>query len=473
MKCFKLLACMLLIGSMAYAQQSDPVVMKINGVPVTRSEFEYSYNKNNSEDVIDKKSVDEYVELFINYKLKVAAAYDAKMDTLKSFKKEFKMYRDQQIRPSFVEEQAIEAEAKEVYNKTLERIGDRGLIKPAHILLHVKQDEDNAKLEAARIKADSLYQVLQKGANFAELAKKYSQDPGTAKNGGELPWIQPGQTFQEFEDAAYALKVGEMSKPVKSPVGYHIILMKDRKQLEPYDSLRENILRFLEARGVREVVVDKKLDELVKASEGKLTKEDILAQREKELEAKDLNLKYLIQEYHDGLLLYEISNRTVWDKAAKDEQGLASFFKKNKKKYAWEEPRFKGMVFHVKQAEDVQAVKDCVKGLAFDKWADKLRTTFNSDSVLRIRVEKGIFKKGDNAFVDRMVFNVDTIGRPIKNYPITDVYGKTLKKPENFEDVRGLVTADYQDMLEKQWVEALRKKYTFEVYREELEKVNR
>ena len=273
MKCFKLLACMLLIGSMAYAQQSDPVVMKINGVPVTRSEFEYSYNKNNSEDVIDKKSVDEYVELFINYKLKVAAAYDAKMDTLKSFKKEFKMYRDQQIRPSFVEEQAIEAEAKEVYNKTLERIGDRGLIKPAHILLHVKQDEDNAKLEAARIKADSLYRVLQKGANFAELAKKYSQDPGTAKNGGELPWIQPGQTFQEFEDAAYALKVGEMSKPVKSPVGYHIILMKDRKQLEPYDSLRENILRFLEARGVREVVVDKKLDELVKASEGKLTKE--------------------------------------------------------------------------------------------------------------------------------------------------------------------------------------------------------
>ena len=302
---------MLLIGSMAYAQQSDPVVMKINGVPVTRSEFEYSYNKNNSEDVIDKKSVDEYVELFINYKLKVAAAYDAKMDTLKSFKKEFKMYRDQQIRPSFVEEQAIEAEAKEVYNKTLERIGDRGLVKPAHILLHVKQDEDNAKLEAARIKADSLYQVLQKGANFAELAKKYSQDPGTAKNGGELPWIQPGQTFQEFEDAAYALKVGEMSKPVKSPVGYHIILMKDRKQLEPYDSLRENIRRFLEARGVREVVVDKKLDELVKASEGKLTKEDILAQREKELEAKDLNLKYLIQEYHDGLLLYEISNRTV------------------------------------------------------------------------------------------------------------------------------------------------------------------
>lgn len=78
---------MLLCGSMAYAQKTDPVVMKINGEPISRSEFEYSYNKNNSEDVIDKKTVDEYVDLFVNYKLKVAAAIDAKLDTLSSFKK--------------------------------------------------------------------------------------------------------------------------------------------------------------------------------------------------------------------------------------------------------------------------------------------------------------------------------------------------------------------------------------------------
>ena len=98
MKSFKLFVAMLLCGSMALAQHDDPVVMKINGVPVTRSEFEYSYNKNNSDDVIDKKTVDEYVDLFVNYKLKVAAAYDAKLDTLSSFKKEFAMYRDQQVR---------------------------------------------------------------------------------------------------------------------------------------------------------------------------------------------------------------------------------------------------------------------------------------------------------------------------------------------------------------------------------------
>ena len=66
MKFLNLFAAMLLCGSMAYAQQADPVVMKINGMPILRSEFEYSYNKNNSDDVIDKKTVDEYVDLFIN-----------------------------------------------------------------------------------------------------------------------------------------------------------------------------------------------------------------------------------------------------------------------------------------------------------------------------------------------------------------------------------------------------------------------
>ena len=473
MKFQSILAAMLLCGSMAYAQQADPVVMKINGQPVLRSEFEYSYNKNNSEDVIDKKTVDEYVDLFVNYKLKVAAALDAKLDTLSSFKKEFAMYRDQEVRPAFIDSTALLDEAHAIYDRTKEHIGPRGLIKPAHILVYVPQKAPTAKFEEARQKADSLYNVLKGGADFAELAGKYSQDPGSAKNGGELPWLQPGQTLKEFEDAAYALQPGEMSGVVQSPVGFHIILMKDRKQLEPFDSLKNNILRFIDARGLRERIIDKKIDEIVKASGGKLTKESVLDDKKKELEAKDPSLKYLIQEYHDGLLLYEISNRTVWEKAANDEKGLEDYFNKNKKKYYWNEPRYKGMVYHVKQKDDVKAVRDCVKDLPFDKWAEVLRTTFNNDSVLRIRVEKGIFKEGDNAFIDKMVFGKDTTVTQLKDFPIDAVYGKLLKKkPDSYTDVRGLVTADYQEMLEKQWVADLRKKYAVEVYYDALNTVN-
>ena len=98
------LATMLLSSVMAFAQQNDPVIMTINGNPIHRSEFEYSYNKNNTDGVIDKKSINEYVDLFVNYKLKVQAALDAKLDTLSSFKQEFMTYRDQQVRPTMITE---------------------------------------------------------------------------------------------------------------------------------------------------------------------------------------------------------------------------------------------------------------------------------------------------------------------------------------------------------------------------------
>ena len=452
---------LLLSAGMAMAQANDPVIMTVNGKPVLKSEFEYSYNKNNSEGVIDKKTVREYVDLFINYKLKVEAALDAKLDTMKSFQDEFKMYRDQQIRPSFVTDDDMEAEAKKVYQNTKDQIGPKGLVMPAHILIQVNQKAEEAEKAKAKERIDSIYGALKAGADFAEMATKFSQDPGSARKGGVLPWIGPNQTVKEFEDVAYSLQVGQMSEPFESPFGYHIILMKDRKQLEPYDSLRTNIMKFLEARNARDHVAKTIIDSVAK--QRGITTAELMDERTEQLCANDIELKNLVREYHDGLLLFEISNQTIWDKAAKDSLALANYFKKNKKKYKWDEPRFKGMVFHVKVPEDVEAVKKSVKGLAFEKWAERLRTTFNNDSVIRIRVEKGIFKRGDNAYIDKLVFHKDTTTRQVKNYPIDDVYGKLIKKPENFEDVRGQVTADYQDMLEKQWVAELRKKYAVKV----------
>ena len=460
----------LLFMSPALAQ--DPVIMTVNGKPVPRSEFEYSYNKNNSEGVIDKKSVDEYVDLFVNYKLKVQAAMDAKLDTLTSFKDEFAMYRDQQIKPSFATDEGMLREAMRVYENTKENIGPRGLIMPAHILMHVEQQAPAEEMQKAKVRIDSIYNALKNGADFADLAKRLSQDPGTAVNGGTLPWVGPGQTVKEFEDQAYALQKGEMSQPFQSPYGYHIILMKDRKQLEPFDSLKTDILAFIERRGGREHVADEVIKEM--AQQQGVTEAQLLEKRAAEMSTNDMDLKYLIQEYHDGLLLYEISNQTVWDKAAKDELGLANYFLKNKKKYSWDEPRYKGIAYHVKDKADVKAVKKSVKGLPFSQWAEKLRNTFNNDSIIRIRVEKGIFKKGDNSVIDKMVFKKDTTVTTLKDYPIDAVFGKLLKKgPEEYQDVRALVVADYQEELEKAWVEELRKRYTVVVNKEVLQTVNK
>ena len=246
MKSKLLIGAMLLCGNIVFAQVDDPVVMKINGQPVSRSEFEYSFNKNNSEGVIDKKSVDEYVDLFVNYKLKVEAAKEARLDTLKSFLNEFAGYRDQQIRPAMITDADIEAEARRIYEETRSRIdGNGGMTKPAHILVMVKQKADEAQQKAAKERIDSIYNALQNGADFAELAKKCSDDKGTAANGGELQWIAKGMTLKEFEDAAWALEKGQMSKPVLSPAGWHIILLKDKGNFFDYDSQRADIVRYL------------------------------------------------------------------------------------------------------------------------------------------------------------------------------------------------------------------------------------
>ena len=175
MKLKMLFAGLLACASVSAQTADDPVIMTVNGVPVLRSEFEYSFNKNNSEGVIDKKSVEEYVDLFINYKLKVAAALDAKYDTLQSFQAEFAQYRDQQVLPAFVTDADMEAEAHKIYDQTVEQIGPDGLIQVAHILIMAKQQAPQSEWDAAKVRIDSIYQALKNGADFAELAKKVSE----------------------------------------------------------------------------------------------------------------------------------------------------------------------------------------------------------------------------------------------------------------------------------------------------------
>ena len=364
----------------AGAQTSDPVVMTINGQNVTRSEFEYSYNKNNGDEVIEKTTVEQYVPLFVNYKLKVAAALDARLDTLASFKAEFAKYRDQQVRPSIVTSEDVENEARKIYDDRQKMIGDKGLIRPAHILIRLAQKASSAAQDSAKARIDSIYACLRSGADFADLATRLSQDPGSAKRGGLLPWICIGQTLKEFEDVAFSLNKGEMSEPFLSPVGYHIVKMTDRKQLEPYDSLRANIITFIEKRNLRDAIAQRKVSEMVKSSNGQLTAAEIMQQRADSLAKVDETMKYLIQEYHDGLLLFEVSNREVWEKAAADSVGQMKWYKKYRKKR----------------------------------------------------------------------------------------YGK-----KKYEEVKAAVTADWQDELEKRWVDALRKRYDVVIYDEVLKTVNK
>lgn len=462
----------LCIAASAQNKTDDPVIMRVAGKPVLRSEFEYSYNKNNAEGVIDKKSVAEYVPLFIAYKLKVQAALDAHLDTLSSFRNEFATYRDQQIRPAFINDADVEAYAHKIYTDAEKRIdGNGGMVKVAHILLLVPRSATAEQEKATKAKIDSIYKVLEKGGDFAELAKKYSEDPGSAKDGGEMPWIVKGQTLKEFEDAAWALKNGEISKPVRTAAGWHIILKEGSQKFYDYDSQRKDILAFIDSRGLREQIINEKLDTLAKQQN--TTVDKLLAAKREEMEAKDSNLKYLIKEYHDGLLLFEIANRMVWNKAQEDSVGQEAYFKKHRSEYKWAEPRFKGIAYCTRHQEDVQKVKETLRGVPFDEWAEVLRKTFNNDSILRIRAEKGVFKEGMNALVDKEIFGKDTTATAIKDYPYTSIYGRKINAPEEVDDVRQQIITDYQNSLEKQWVEALKKRYKVSVDDKVLATVNK
>ena len=473
----KILAgCALLFSSLAaMAQQSaDPVVMTVAGEPVTRSEFEYNFNKNNTDAVVDKKSVREYADLFAVYKMKVRAALDAKMDTVSSFQKEFRHYRDLQIRPMLVPDVVVEKQCEDYYNGMLEVLGGKDLIRPAHILVLLPQNADAGVQEQKRLLADSIYNVLMQGTAFEDLAHRFSDDVQTGKNGGALPWVGPGNTLKEFEDVAYGLQAGEISRPFLSTVGYHIVKMLERKQLEPFDSLHPQIHRFMERRGVHERLAADALDSLVQKYGGKYTTDQILDMETERLCAENKELKFLVKEYHDGLLLYELCSTQIWEPAKKDTLGMEKYFKANVKDYAWDKPHFSGMVFYCKNKADLKKVKKILKSEKDDsKWISLVRENFNQDSVM-VRMDKRLFVLGENNNVDALIFKVkgaDII--PLENYPYVGYVGKKLKKgPSKWTDVSTKVVQDYQKYCEDAYVAELRKKYPVVIFEEVLSTVN-
>ena len=457
----------LMMGLSAVAQTNDPVVMKINGKSITKSEFEYSFKKNNSDGVIDKKTVEEYVPLYVDFKLKVAEAESQRIDTLSAIRKELDGYKEQMVVPTIVDNAYIEREARRTYDQTASRFEGQDLLTASHILVLMRQDATAEQQAQAKVRIDSIYNVLkavpqaQLKEKFAELAKEKSDDKGSAQRGGALGQFGKGMMIPDFENAAYALKAGEMSAPVKSTVGWHIIYMEDRHPFEPFEFHHDNIIKFLEQRGIKEASANAYLDSV--ANERNITRAELVDELHKQMMEKDSDVKNLSQEYYDGTLMYEVTKKDVWDKAQANTAGQEAYFKAHKKDYTWDAPRFCGVVIHTKDAATMAKVKKLLKGAAEEDWA-KTAVSLNNDSVKVVRVERGIFKQGDNANVDKLVFGQKTEMKPMTGYPVTDIWGKKAKAPRTMKDVKGQVVTDFQNEQEKRWVEGLRKKFAVEVY---------
>lgn len=461
----------LMVAIAGFAQVSDPVIMTINGKPVTRSEFEYSYNKNNSEGVVDKKDLEAYVPLFVNFKLKVAAAEDARYDTLTAVKNDLRSYRQQIVMPTITDTAFIEQQARLTYQNTADRFAGQDMLTASHILVMMRQDATDAQQTAAKNRIDSIYQALLGGADFAELAKKCSDDTGSAQRGGSLGQFGKGMMIPDFENAAYQLQPGEMSAPFKSTVGWHIIKLEDRHPFESYEFHHESILKFLESRGIQQAAANYYVDSISKLQG--ITRDEFIDQRFNEIIAQDEDTKFLSQEYYDGTLMYEIVKNEIWDPAAQDEAGQAAYYAKNKKKYAWDAPRFKGIVIRAKSEDILPKAKALIKKVKDDsEWGKMIVGEFNTDSVKVVRIEHGLFQQGDNTNVDIMQFGKEGTVKGTKDYPYVDTYGRVIKKPESYKDVKAQVASDYQNAKEQEWVDQLRKKYTYTVNEDVLQTVN-
>lgn len=613
------------------AQISDPVLMTINGKPVTRSEFEYIYNKNNTNNALDKKSLEEYVDLFVNFKLKVEEAKSQGIDTTSSFITELAGYRAQLTRPYLTDSKVEEEVVMDAYNRTKEEVEvshilirlspeatpadtlkawnliqavvkrlqkedftkvavdasedpsvtknkgyigfissfrtpysfetaayttpvgsiskvvrtpfgyhvikvisrrpSKGEVLVAHIMKFGSRDNATDALRAKQM-IDSLYKRVLAGEDFGKLAAANSDDKNTALNGGQTPWFGSGQMVIEFENAAFALKeIGAVSAPVQSQYGWHIIKLIDKKGLAPFEEMKaelerkvkrderagfgqaafvaklknmyglkmnqvaiaeyyklflnkitidsaflanasllnKNVFTFgnrsvsqkeftaylkanpLSENTTPESIIQNKIDAFVTAT--------LLQYEDASLEEKYPDFRYLIQEYHDGILLFEVSNREVWDKASKDTEGLRKYFNSHRADYKWEKPHYKGYVILCKDEKTLKLAKTLVKRINSDSVENYLSKKLN-DSIKYVKIEKGIFMQGENKVVDHFVFKSKDKYDPAKDYPYAFVSGKMLKfTPQDYTDVRGLVTADYQEFLENEWMQKLKAKY--------------
>lgn len=560
--------------------QEDKVLMTIDGQPVMASEFLYIYEKNNQESALEQKNMDEYLDLFINFKLKVHEAEANGIDTTEAFKKELSGYRAQATPKYMKDEAAIDSLVEMSYrriaedrrgahiaiqcpmtaddstveaalaqiNTIRERVttgvekkvkvkgkwkkvrepedffavaletssdpsvqenkGELGWITPfryvypfenavyttavgevtpvfrtaygfhialveerrdheevaaAHIMKMTPRGDEEAEA-AAKVAIDSLYELVKNGANFAEVAKAQSDDKGSAMRGGDLGWFGRGYMVKPFEEAAFALKdSGEISAPIKSDFGWHIIMLKGKRGIQPLEEMRESILKKVQ-RDERIKEADASFIRKARAEynlPAEMSDEDVRAYADSHLEDKYPELKNLVKEYHDGILLFDISLEQVWDKASQDKEGLEAYFQAHKADYPWSEPRFKGFVVQCKNANLEKAVRAIIRNADRDSVESYINSRINiGDSITYVKCTRGLWTLGQNKIVDKLGFKQKKVEfKTNSEFPHVFVVGKKLKAPEEFADERGKVTSDYQDYLEAEWVKQLREKY--------------
>lgn len=650
------------MGTQAIAQSKldNKVLMTIGNKAVTVKEFTDIYNKNNlKEEVIEKKSVDEYLDLFVNYRMKVMEAYEMKLDTSAKFKRELSGYRSQLAKPYLTNDEVSEELIEEAYKRKLkdirashilinceknalpedtlraynkamdirkkalknpdfgevavtysqdpsargqkatattpERPGNRGdlgyftvfdmvypfetgayntpegeismpvrsdfgyhlikvasvtdalgIINVAHIFLKVESSATDEEVQAVKEKADNIYKEIMEsdGKGWKDAVVKYSDDKGTASRAGELSPFTVSRIVPEFIETVKQLKPEEIAKPIRTNFGFHIIKLIHTSGVGSFEQerqgLAERVEKDMRSKKTEEVVIqqikkdygfknnDKNISKFITSVDSTIlsgvfvpakdtksgnvlftignasstvadfvgyiqTKqkpqrgltpqtyayrlfeafqdEKIMEYADAHLEEKYPEFKLLMQEYNDGILLFDLMDKEVWGKAVSDTAGLREYYNRNASNYMWGD-RVKACVVTVNRPEILPKVRNYLdEGVPFDS----LRTTMVRDSVVGAVVRIGFYQHGDNVNVDQTEWKVGVRNEIPSSVDKSTVIVNIMdvRKPEGktLGEARGLVTSDYQTELEGQWMERLHKKYPVSIDEKVLDQV--
>jgi peptidyl-prolyl cis-trans isomerase SurA len=226
-----ILSAFVFLSLLSFGQQADKsaVIFTVSGEPVTVGEFEYVYTKNNINNQADysEKSLTDYLTLYENFRLKVKEAEAMHLDTITSLKTELEGYRKQLAKSYLTDKEITDKLIQEAYDRSKEEVN------VSHILIGCDENANPADTLAAYKKALEFRARLEKGEDFAKLAReaadKYKGDPSAKDNGGKIGWFTVFQTVYPFESAAYSMKPGQISMPVRTQFGYHILKLNDKR----------------------------------------------------------------------------------------------------------------------------------------------------------------------------------------------------------------------------------------------------
>ncbi len=352
----------------------------------------------------------------------------------------------------------------------------RGSVLVEHIMKMVPPTATAEQQAAAKATIDSIYNVVAANpASFEELARELSDDKGSGRQGGKLPWFGAGMMVEPFDSAAFAIQLDEISLPVRSQYGWHIIRKLDAKGPATLAEIKPTTLkRIANPQDERYALVEKNLmDRLRKKHKKAIGKRALDDNAVKEIEYEWLytnepDYRNLLNEYREGSLLYEASLREVWDKAAKDEQGLNDYFNAHRADYKWTKPHVKGILVQATNDSVADLVREALKEASGDDAIKAVRKQF----VGKASIDRILMEEGQNAMVDHVVFNGTPVQPNNKKYTVYFVFDpKILTAPESMTDVRSLVTGDYQNQLERDWVEKLKSRYPVTVNEKVLKKI--